>query len=74
MLEVEIIVKGWIDEEWIEWLGGLALSRSESGQTVLAGVLPDQAAVYGVIARMRDLDFQLSSLRIEAADNMINCS
>jgi len=68
MLEVEIIVKGWIDEEWVEWLGGLVLSRPEPGQTVLAGVLPDQAAVYGVIARMRDLGFQLSLLRIEAAD------
>ena len=64
MLEVEIIVKGWIDEQWVEWLGGLMVSRTGPEKTVLSGVLPDQAAVYGIIARMRDLGFELSALSI----------
>jgi hypothetical protein len=68
VIEVEIIVIGLIDEEWSEWLGGLALSRPEPDQTLLTGVLPDQAAVYGVIARMRDMGLQLSSLKIETAE------
>jgi hypothetical protein len=68
MLEVEIIVKGWIDREWCEWLGGLKVTHSKPDQTLLSGVLPDQAVVYGVIARMRDLGFQLSSVRIKAIE------
>jgi hypothetical protein len=59
MLEVKIIIQGCIDKEWGEWLGGLTMTHSEQDQTVLAGVLPDQAAVYGVIARLRDLGIHL---------------
>jgi hypothetical protein len=65
MLVVEIIVLGRIDKEWCEWLGGLAMHHSEPDQTVLTGRLPDQSAVYGVIARLRDLGIALSSVRIE---------
>ena len=68
MLAVEIIVKDWIDEEWGEWLGGLVMTHAEPDQTKLSGVLPDQAAVYGIIARIRDMGCQLSSLRIEAVE------
>ncbi len=71
MLAVEIIVKGWIDEEWNEWLGGLVMSHSEPDQTVLTGVLPDQAAAYGIIARVRDMGCQLCSVRIETVEKDI---
>ncbi len=66
MLAVEIIVTGRIDNEWCEWLGGLVLSYSEPDQSILTGILPDQAAVYGVISRLRDLGLPLSTVRIEA--------
>jgi hypothetical protein len=65
MLKVEIFVKGWIDEQWAEWLGGLMISPARPDLTVLTGVLPDQAAVYGIISRMRDLGFELSSVSID---------
>lgn len=68
MLAVEIIVIGKIDKEWCEWLGGLAVTHSELDQTVLTGVLTDQAAVYGVISRLRDLGISLSSVCIEAIE------
>jgi hypothetical protein len=69
MLEVEIIIQGCIDSEWVDWLGGLTIAHPEPDQTALSGVLPDQAAVYGVIARLRDLGIPLSSVRIaESAD------
>ena len=68
MLAVEIIVIGRIDKEWCEWLGGLALTHTEPDQTVLTGVLPDQSAVYGVIARLRDLGIPLSSVSVEAIE------
>lgn len=69
MLAVEIIVLGRIDKEWNEWLGGLAMTCSETDQTVLTGILPDQAAAYGVIARMRDLGFTIFSVRIDTIDD-----
>ncbi len=66
MLAVEIIVKGRIDKEWCEWLGGLVMTYSEPDLTVLTGLLPDQSALYGVISRLRDLGIPLSSICIEA--------
>ena len=68
MVDVEIIFAGRIDKEWCEWLGGLVMTYSEPGLTVLTGVLSDQAAVYGVIARLRDLGISLSSVRVEAIE------
>lgn len=68
MLEVKIIVKGRIDTKWADWLGGLMMSCTESDQTILTGVLPDQAAVYGIIARIRDLGLDLSSVSIEVIE------
>ncbi|KPL07424.1 hypothetical protein AMJ86_04545 [bacterium SM23_57] len=65
MLAVEIIVKGWVDPNWAEWLGGLEMTHSEPDQTILTGELPDQAAVYGIIARLRDLGLELSSASID---------
>jgi hypothetical protein len=68
MLEVEIIVKRWIDEEWCEWLGGLTVTHSEPNQSLLTGCLPDQAAVYGVISRLRDIGIPLSSVSIKTVE------
>jgi len=68
MLAVEIIVIGRIDKEWCEWLGGLEMNSAGLDQTVLTGILPDQAAVYGIIARLRDLGIPLSSVRITVTE------
>ena len=68
MLAVEIIVTGRIDKEWCEWLGGLAINYTGPDQAILTGVLPDQAAVYGVITRLRDLGIPLSSVCVEAIE------
>jgi hypothetical protein len=65
MLAVAIIVIGRIDSEWCEWLGGLSISDYGQTMSMLSGVVQDQAAVYGIIARMRDFCFQVYSVRIE---------
>ena len=59
MLKVEIQVKGRIDEDWSEWLGGLTIAHTEEDNTVLTGSLPDQAALYGLIAQLRNLGLPL---------------
>ncbi len=65
MLTVEIIVKGRIDRDWCDWLGGLSISDCGKDLSMLSGIAQDQAAVYGIIARMRDFGFQLCSVKIE---------
>ena len=62
MQQVEIRFKGQINEKWSEWFGGLTVSHSDPGGTVLAGLVTDQAALYGIISRLRDLGLQLSSV------------
>ena len=65
MLQVEIHFKGEICKQWSEWFGGLAISHSDLGETVLTGTVADQSALYGIISRMRDLGLQLTMVSNE---------
>ena len=65
MQHIEIRVKGWIKQQWSEWFGGLTINHSDPAETVLTGLVPDQAALYGIIARLRDLGLQLISVSSE---------
>jgi hypothetical protein len=58
-------VSGRLDDRWSEWLGGLAVQRQTDGTTVLVGPVVDQAALHGVIARIRDLGLPLLSVNRE---------
>jgi len=59
MRRVEIRVKGQIAEHWSSWFEGLAVTHTEQDETVLTGLVADQAALYGLIARLRDLGLPL---------------
>ena len=65
-----IRVRGHLDNRWSEWLGGLTIHHQEDGTTLLVGPVVDQAALHGVIIRIRDLGLPLLSVRraIEAYD------
>ena len=62
MQQIQIRVKGKIDERWSEWLDGLTITHTEEGDTVLTGSVLDQSAVYGLIAKLRDLGLPLSAM------------
>ena len=62
MRQVEIRVKGQIDETWSDWFEGLAIMHTEEGETVLTGTVVDEAAMYGLLAKIRDLGLQLISV------------
>jgi hypothetical protein len=62
MQQVEIRVKGQIDERWSEWLEGLTITHTVAGETVLTGSVLDQSELYGLIARLRDLGLPLLSV------------
>jgi hypothetical protein len=69
MLAVEIRVKGRIDEEWQEWFEGLSITHTEEDETVLAGEVADQAALYGYIAKLRDLGLPLVLVKPAEGDD-----
>ena len=62
MQQVEIRVRGQIDERWSEWLEGLTITHTTEGETVLSGSVIDQSALYGLIAKLRDLGLALLSV------------
>ena len=59
----EIRVRGLLDDHhWRERFDGLALTPLESGETLIAGPIPDQAALFGLLANVRDLGLYLVSV------------
>ena len=62
MQRVEIRVEGHLDQSWAEWLDGFNLAHTEQDETVLTGKVQDQAALYGLIAKLRDLGAKLISV------------
>jgi hypothetical protein len=59
----ELRVKGHLDDRLSASLGGLVVQRQANGTTVLAGPIVDQAALHGVINRIRDLGLPLLSVQ-----------
>jgi len=62
MPRVEIRVQGRIDEHWSDWFDDLAISHTDEDETILSGDVADQAALYGLLARLRDLGLLLLSV------------
>ncbi len=58
----EIRVEGYLPGGWSDWFGGLDVESEPGGDTILSGHLPDQAALHGVLARIRDLNLKLVSV------------
>jgi hypothetical protein len=71
-MQVEIRVRGQIDRDWADWLGGLTISHDPDGSTVLSGSVRDQTALYGLISQLSDLGLHLVSVSSEVIDNTGN--
>ena len=58
----EIRIGGHLDARWVAWFDGMTLTPDEDGTTVVRGVLSDQAALHGVLQRLRDAGLPLISI------------
>ena len=58
----ELKLKGHLDPGWSEWFAGLTLTHLAGNETLLAGSLPDQAALHGLLERIRDFNLTLISV------------
>ena len=58
----EIRIKGHLDAKWADWFGGLTITLGENGETLLTGSVVDQAALHGLLRKVRDLGMPLLSV------------
>jgi hypothetical protein len=58
----EIRIKGHLDDKWADWFEGLTITREDNGETLLIGPVVDQAALHGVLRKVRDLAMPLLSV------------
>ena len=59
----EIRIKGHLDGRWADWFEGLTITLEENGDTLLTGPVVDQAALHGLLKKVRDLGMALISIQ-----------
>ena len=62
LLVYQIRLKGQLDNQWADWFDGLTVTQTEDGDTLLTGPVFDQAALYGLLRKVRDLGMPLLSV------------
>jgi len=63
----QIRIHGHLGRQWADWFGGLTITLEGNGDTLLTGPVVDQAALHGVLRRVRDLGLPLLSvMQVEA--------
>lgn len=65
----EIRIKGHLDSQWANWFDGLDITLTDNGDTLLTGLVVDQAALHGLLKKVRDLGAPLISVqRVEPGE------
>lgn len=58
----QIRIKGHLGRQWSDWFGGLTITLEDNGETLLTGAVVDQAALHGLLKKVRDLGMPLVSV------------
>jgi len=61
-LAYQIRIKGHLGRQWTDWFSGLAITLEDNGDTLLTGLIVDQAALHGLLRKVRDLGMPLISV------------
>ena len=69
MKQVEIWVKGEIDEDWSDWFGYLTITHTGKGETVLTGPVQDQSELRAILSRLANLGLDLVSVNTRLDSN-----
>ena len=64
----QITLKGHLGSHWSAWFDNMTITSQANGETVLRGPLPDQSALYGVLAKIRDLGLPLLGVTVVVDD------
>lgn len=65
----EIRIRGHLGSQWAGWFGGFTISLKDNGDTLLTGLVVDQAALHGLLKKVRDLGAPLISVyRVEPGE------
>ncbi len=64
----QIRIKGHLSQQWEEWFDGLTILLEEDGNTLLTGEVVDQAALHGILKKVRDLGMPLLSVNGDGTD------
>ena len=69
----QVRLRGHLRRRRVEWLDGLTISLTENGDTLLTGRVPDQAALFGLLRKIRDSGMPLIALNPQAPDSTVIC-
>ena len=58
----QIRIEGHLDDQWTDWFGGMTITLEENGDTLLTRLVADQAALFGLLKKVRDLGMSLVSI------------
>jgi hypothetical protein len=64
----QIRIEGHLGSQWSDWFGGMTITLEDNGETLLTGAVIDQAALYGLLKKVRDLGMPLLAVnRVESS-------
>ena len=69
--EYQIHLKGALDSSWSDWFDGLTITL-QGDETLLAGVVPDQSALHGILAKINDLGLSIISMNLVPHEDVSN--
>lgn len=61
-MDYQIKIKGLLDPQWSDWFGSMTVTATKSGDTLLTGPVEDQAALHGLLKKVRDMGMPLISV------------
>jgi hypothetical protein len=65
----QIRIEGHLGQQWVDWFEGLTITLEDNGDTLLTGPVIDQAALYGLLKKVRDLGLPLLALNLVEPDS-----